>query len=93
MATTPLVGFVADVLKAFSFVVQLVSASLSVNTIEHNRSWIELSPILSVGMSVRRSVRKVYCGKTADCVRIPFGVVSGVGQLMGVLDEGGDIRR
>jgi len=38
-------------------------------------------------------VRKVYCGKTADCIRMPFGVVSGVGLGMGVLDRGGDCRR
>jgi len=31
-------------------------------------------------------VRKVYCGKTADWTGIPFGVVSGVGLVMGVLD-------
>ena len=28
--------------------------------------------------------RKVYCGKTADWIRIPFGVMSGVGLGMGV---------
>jgi len=27
----------------------------------------------------------VYCGKTADCIWMPFGVVSGVGRGMGVL--------
>jgi len=26
----------------------------------------------------------VYCGKTADWIRMPFGVVSGVGRGMGV---------
>jgi len=31
-------------------------------------------------------VRKVYCGKTADWIRMPFRVVSGVGLGMGVLD-------
>ena len=35
----------------------------------------------------------VYCGKTADWIRMPFGVVSGVGLGMGVLDFGGDRRR
>jgi len=34
-----------------------------------------------------------YCGKTADCIRMPFGVVSGVGLGMDVLDFGGDRRR
>jgi len=28
----------------------------------------------------------VNCGKTADWIRMPFGVVSGVGLGMGVLD-------
>jgi len=35
----------------------------------------------------------VNCGKTADWIRMPFGVVSGVGLGMGVLDFGGDRRR
>ena len=34
----------------------------------------------------------VYCGKTADWIWMPFGVVSGVGLGMGVLDFGGDRR-
>jgi len=44
-------------------------------------------------LSVGQSVRKVYCGKTADWIRMPFGVVSGVGRGMGVLDGDGDRRR
>ena len=32
-------------------------------------------------------------GKTADWIRMPFGVVSGVGLRSGVLDFGGDRRR
>ena len=40
---------------------------------------------LSVCKSVCPCVRKVYCGKTADWMRMPFGVVSGVGRRMGVL--------
>jgi len=44
-------------------------------------------------LSVGLSVRKVYCGKTADWIRMPFGMVSGVSQGMGVLDMGGDRRR
>jgi len=43
--------------------------------------------------SVSLSVRKVYFGKTADWIQMLFGVVSGVGQRMGVLDGGGDRRR
>jgi len=38
------------------------------------------------------SVRKVYCSKTADWIRMPFGVMSGVGQGMDALDEGGDVE-
>jgi len=30
------------------------------------------------------------CGKTADWIRMPFGVVRGVGRGTGVLDGGGD---
>jgi len=44
-------------------------------------------------LSVGLSVRKVYCGKTADRIRMPFGVLSGVGRGMGVLDGSGDRRR
>ena len=35
----------------------------------------------------------MYCGKTADLIGMPFAVMSGVGQGMGVLDGGGDRRR
>ena len=35
----------------------------------------------------------VNCGETADLIRMPFGVVSGLGLGMGVLDFGGDRRR
>jgi len=35
------------------------------------------------------SVRKVYCGKMHDWIRMLFRVVSGIGQGMGVLGEGG----
>ena len=44
-------------------------------------------------LSVCMSVRKVYCVKTAERIQMPFGVVSGVGRAMGVLDGGGDRRR
>ena len=30
--------------------------------------------------------RKVYCGKTAEWIRMPFGIVSGVSRMVGVLD-------
>ena len=38
-------------------------------------------------MCVRLCVcRKVYCGKTAEWIRMRFGMVSGVSGMMGVLD-------
>jgi len=33
---------------------------------------------LCVSLSVGLSVRKVYCGKMADWIWMPFGMVSGV---------------
>jgi len=45
---------------------------------------------MSVGLSVCLSVQWVVCGRTAECIRMSFGVVSGVGRMMGVLDTGGD---
>jgi len=39
-----------------------------------------------VCVSVGLSVQKVYSGKTADWIQMPFGMVSGVGRGMGVLD-------
>jgi len=41
---------------------------------------------LSLCPSVSQSVRKVYCDKMADWIRMPFGMVSGVGRGMGVSD-------
>jgi len=37
--------------------------------------------------SVCLSVRKVYCGKMADWIQMPFGVVSGVSRGTGVLNR------
>ena len=45
---------------------------------------IDLSPIPSVGLCV--SARKVYCGKTANWIQMPFGMVNGVGRGIRVLD-------
>jgi len=59
---------------------------------EHSWNNTLVAYIPSVGC-VCLSVRKVYCGKTVDWIRVPFGVVSGVGRVMGVLDRGGDRRR
>jgi len=35
---------------------------------------------MSVGLSVGLSVRKVYCGKTVEWIRMPFGMMSEVGR-------------
>jgi len=45
----------------------------------------DMSPSPSVGRLVCLSVRRVYYGKMADCIFMLFGVVSGVGRGMGVL--------
>jgi len=37
-------------------------------------------------LSVCLSVRKVYCDKMADWIRMPSGVMSGVGRGISVLD-------
>ena len=42
--------------------------------------------------SVSRST-KVSCDETADLILMPFGLMSGVGQGMSVLDFGGDRRK
>jgi len=47
---------------------------------------------LSISLSCL-CVRKVYCGKTTNWIRMPFGVVSRVSQGRGVLDGSGDCRR
>jgi len=41
---------------------------------------------LLFGMSICTSVCKAYCGKMADWIRMPFGVVSSVSPGMSVLD-------
>jgi len=52
---------------------------------------------LSIEHVCRRSVcvfvQIVYCGKMANWIWLPFGMVSGVGRGMGVLDGGGERRR
>jgi len=65
----------------------VVSASLSISIAS---GALVLRTCRLAHLSVCRSVQKVYCGKTADWIRLPFGMVSGVGQGMGVLDGGGD---
>jgi len=78
---SPLHRFCTDL--CYRFLVFL-AASL---TIKRKRLMeIQLSSLPSVGLSVGLSVRKVYCGKTADWIWMPFGMVSGIGRGMGVLD-------
>ena len=47
----------------------------------------------TVGRSVGLSVWKVYCGNTAEWIRTPFGIVSGVRRGMSVLDGGSDPQK
>ena len=46
---------------------------------------------LSVGASVRASVCPVHCGKTADRIRMPFGIIGqtgpGIRQIVGFRDR------
>ena len=74
---------------------------ISVNIASVSANGVDLSPRTSVGLSmcvgrsvgrsvclsVCLSVWKVYSGNTTDWIRMLFGMVSGVGQGMGVLDE------
>ena len=52
---------------------------------------VKLSRERSVGRSVRLSVCPVHCGKTADRIRMPFGIVgrtgSGMRQVVGIGDQ------
>jgi len=48
----------------------------------------DFSPVPSVCLSVSQSVKWVNCGKTADWIWMPFGVVSEVGWGMGVINGG-----
>jgi len=68
----------------------LLAASLSISTIKHKRL-LEQSCRLA-HLSIGRSVRWVNWGKTADRIWMPFGVVSGIGRGMSVLDRGGDCQ-
>ena len=67
---------------------QLLAASLTIT----RKRLMESSCRLSY-LSLCRSVRKVYCRKTADWIQMPFRMMSGVGRGMGALDGGSDRRR
>ena len=63
-------------------------------SIEHRRYWnIPVAYSICWSLCVCLCVQKVYCGKTAEWVQMPFGVMSVVGRGVGVLDGGGDRRR
>jgi len=72
----------------------IVSASLSISIVSEALMLrtCRLAHV-SVCLCVCLSVWKVYCGKRAERIQMPFEMVSGVGRGMGVLDEGGDRRR
>jgi len=44
-------------------------------------------------LSICRFVRNLYCGKTAEWIRMSFRMMSGVGRGIGVLYGGDDHRR
>ena len=72
----------------------IISASLSITISIPSGSLVVRNICLDhLCVSVCVCVRKVYCGKTADWIRMPFGVVSVVGLGMGVLEFVGDCRR
>jgi len=68
------------------FTTSLISASLTIRIAEQ-RLWYG-----GVACPICQSSH-VNCGKMADLIQMPFGVVSGVGLDMGVLDFGGDRRK
>jgi len=63
---------------------KIISASLCISTASISAHLTDLLPSPSVGCVC--VCQKVYCGKTAEWIRMPFGMVSGVSRLMGVLD-------
>jgi len=76
----------------------IISLSLSINIASISVNGVDLSSVPSVGRSEcvfvgLLCVCKVYCGKTAELIRMPFGMVSGISRLMGVLDASGECRR
>ena len=71
----------------------IVSTSLYVSIVSEAMLQTCRLAYLCVCLCVCLSVQKVYCGKTAERIRMPFEVVSGVGRGMGVLDSGGDRRK
>jgi len=73
-------------IAVYTKILIIIGASLSIRIAEQSANVIDhvVHPCLSA---------HVNCGKTADWIRMPFGVVSGVVLGMGVLDFGGDCQR
>ena len=71
----------------------VISASLSINITSVSTTDVDLSPIPSVGRSVCVCVRKVYCGKIDDWIRMPFGMVEWGRSRDGCIRSGGNRRR
>ena len=77
---------------------RIISALLTINITERSAVsalLTDLSPIPCIGRSVCLSAvcPESVLWQTADWIRMPFGVVSGVGRAMGLLDGehvGGD---
>ena len=66
---------------------------LAASLLSSERKRLMLRNIRLDHLTMCLSVHKVYCGKMADRIRMPFRVVSGVGRGIGVLDGGGDRQR
>jgi len=72
-------------LMAIKHVLFQVLFSASLYQYSMSATCVDLLPRPSVSLCVG----KVYCGKMADWIQMLFGVVSRVGQGLGVLDRGG----
>jgi len=79
-------------LGTISYCICIITALLSISIASVGAYLTDLLASSSVGLCVSVSVWKVYYGKMADWIWMPFGMVSGVDRLMGVLN-GGDRRR
>ena len=81
-------GFLIKILSLKLNIRLIISASLAI------RIAIKLSEaVLLWNIRHPHLSAHVHCGKMADWIWMPFGVVSGVGLGMGVLDFSGDRRR
>ena len=62
----------------------IFTALLSITIASVSPNGVKLSPSPSLGLCVCRS--GMYCGKTADWIRMSFEMVYGVSRLMSVFD-------